>query len=174
MCFGTVPDFTHIFDRQCQISNLTDDEVLFRVREDKIDILIHLGAIGDRPRARVYAGRAAPIQVETACVPLGSSEFDYFWFDRIVVPRKPTMRTMAIWCWLMGHIFVGLPQRGLETETELPFDRHGFITFGSLNRFVKITPLCLEVWSDVLASVPNSRLILKEVNLMKPSFKKGF
>ena len=161
VCFDTVPDFTHIFDRQCQISNLTDDEVLFKVREDKIDILIHLGAIGDRPRARVYAGRAAPIQVEAASLPLGTSEFDYFWFDRSVVPKETFHAYDGAMVLADGPYFCWTAPKRTKTETELPFDRHGFITFGSLNRFVKITPLCLEVWSDVLASVPNSRLILK-------------
>ena len=161
VCFGTVPDFTNVFDRQRQISNLTDEDVLSKVREDRIDILIHLGAIGDRPRARVYAGRAAPIQVEAACVPLGSSEFDYFWFDRSVVPKETFHAYDGAMVLADGPYFCWTAPKRTNTGSELPFDRQGFITFGSLNRFVKVTPICLEVWSDVLASVPNSRLILK-------------
>ncbi len=161
VCFGTVSDFTDVFDHQYQISNLTDEEVLSRVREDKIDILIHLGAIGDRPRVRVYAGRAAPIQVEAASLPLGTSEFDYFWFDRSVVPKETFHAYNGAMVLADGPYFCWTSPINGKNVSDLPFDSQGFITFGSLNRFVKVTPLCLEVWSDVLASVPNSRLILK-------------
>ena len=38
---------------------------------------------------------------------------------------------------------------------------NGFITFGSFNNTGKYNPRVFDVWAQVLASVPNSRLVLK-------------
>ncbi len=41
-----------------------------------------------------------------------------------------------------------------------PANANGFVTFGCLNNLCKVSPGALEVWAEILARVPNSRLIL--------------
>lgn len=43
----------------------------------------------------------------------------------------------------------------------LPAVARGFVTFGSFNALAKVTDKVLELWARVLATVPNSRLVLK-------------
>ena len=38
--------------------------------------------------------------------------------------------------------------------------RNGFVTFGCLNHFCKVNDTVLTLWAQVMAAVPNSRLML--------------
>jgi predicted O-linked N-acetylglucosamine transferase (SPINDLY family) len=42
----------------------------------------------------------------------------------------------------------------------LPAQANGFVTFASFNHFAKVTPKVLQTWSEILAVVPRSRLIM--------------
>ena len=44
---------------------------------------------------------------------------------------------------------------------ELPFKRKGYLTFGSLNNFIKINDEVLNTWIRILKKVKKSRIILK-------------
>ncbi len=46
-----------------------------------------------------------------------------------------------------------------------PFEKNGFITFGSFNHLAKLTDSTIRLWSRVLDAVPNSRLVLKALPL---------
>jgi predicted O-linked N-acetylglucosamine transferase (SPINDLY family) len=42
----------------------------------------------------------------------------------------------------------------------LPFLRNGFVTFGCLNNFMKVSPPTLELWAKVLQANPTARLLM--------------
>jgi predicted O-linked N-acetylglucosamine transferase (SPINDLY family) len=42
----------------------------------------------------------------------------------------------------------------------LPADKNGYVTFGCLNSFSKVNDALLEVWQKILASIPESRMVL--------------
>ena len=50
----------------------------------------------------------------------------------------------------------------------LPFDRNGYITFGSFNVLKKIGSNVITLWSDILSSVPKSKLLMKSPALDCP------
>jgi predicted O-linked N-acetylglucosamine transferase (SPINDLY family) len=54
------------------------------------------------------------------------------------------------------------PIAGLEIAPP-PAAEAGFITFGSLNSFCKITPTVLRTWSEILLAVPDSRLLIHAI-----------
>ena len=41
-----------------------------------------------------------------------------------------------------------------------PSEQNGYVTFGCLNNFVKISPLAIELWGGVMQKVSNSRLLI--------------
>ena len=49
---------------------------------------------------------------------------------------------------------------GMPEVSPPPVRRKGFITFGSLNRFSKVSERVLECWARILVAVPDSRLAL--------------
>ena len=48
---------------------------------------------------------------------------------------------------------------------ELPFLKNKFITFGGINKIIKINDEVIKLWSKILLSIPNSKLFLKNRDL---------
>ena len=67
---------------------------------------------------------------------------------------------------------------GFEYErvyNELPFKKNNYITFGSLNNFMKINEEVLDTWINILKKVENSKIILKSsLYLCEDVLKKRF
>ena len=55
--------------------------------------------------------------------------------------------------------------------TAAPVHRNGYITFASFNNFAKLSPLTIRLWSRILASSPNSRLLIKTQGLQDPGLR---
>ncbi|MDP6999297.1 MAG: hypothetical protein QF569_24710 [Candidatus Poribacteria bacterium] len=53
----------------------------------------------------------------------------------------------------------------------LPAKGNGFLTFGCLNRWQKISAGTLSLWARLLLAIPNSRLILKALQLANESLR---
>ena len=53
----------------------------------------------------------------------------------------------------------------------LPAKGNGFLTFGCLNRWQKISADILSLWARLLLAIPNSRLILKALQLANESLR---
>ena len=42
----------------------------------------------------------------------------------------------------------------------LPAEKNGYITFGSMNQFAKVSTAALDLWSEILTRTPRSRLLI--------------
>jgi predicted O-linked N-acetylglucosamine transferase (SPINDLY family) len=56
------------------------------------------------------------------------------------------------------------PAIGAETRTP-PSRRRGYITFGSFNNFAKISATSIALWAQILAAVPDSKILIKAKGL---------
>jgi predicted O-linked N-acetylglucosamine transferase (SPINDLY family) len=52
---------------------------------------------------------------------------------------------------------------GVGTAAAAPALGRGFVTFGSMNNFIKVSPEAIALWCDILSAVPRSRLIMTNV-----------
>ena len=70
------------------IRELNDSAALAAIRESRIDILVNLNGYFGDGRMRLFAQRAAPVQVNYLGFPgtLGASYIDYIIADRTVLP----------------------------------------------------------------------------------------
>jgi protein O-GlcNAc transferase len=142
---------------------LNDEELAAMVRADGIDILVDLTMHMAHSRLGVFARKPAPVQVTylAYCSTTGLDAMDYRLTDPYLDPPGGDERFYAeqsvrlpetYWCY---HPLTEAPPAG-----ELPAQRAGYVTFGSLNNFCKCNPSTLECWYRLLAAVPNSRLLL--------------
>lgn len=141
----------------------SDEEAAEQIQEDKIDILVDLAGHTAGNRLGVFARKPAPVQVTYLGYgsTTGLPTIDYHlvdawtdpWFQRSFTVEKVFRLPCGFVCFQppATEIAVGPP----------PIQRNGSITFGSFNHLAKTNESVVRIWSELLRSIPNSRLVLK-------------
>ncbi|MDP3137276.1 MAG: hypothetical protein Q8N17_13230 [Burkholderiaceae bacterium] len=157
-------DWTQRFRQACSLwvecAGLDDDALSARIRADGIDILIDLAGHTEGNRLGVFARRSAAVQASWLgyVTTSGLAAMDYrITHDTIDPPGSESHYTerlvrlpRTVWCWQ--------PLQGMPEVSALPMLHRGYVRFGSLNRFSKVTPMVLRAWAAILKSVPQSHL----------------
>ncbi|HEY4248947.1 MAG TPA: tetratricopeptide repeat protein [Lacunisphaera sp.] len=141
---------------------LSDSQVAAMIRQDNIDVLVDLTLHMADHRLGVFADKPAPVQVTWLGYPgtTGVKAIDYRLTDPQLDPTGTdsfyTERSIRLpdgfWCYD--------PLTPEPLVNPLPAGTTGPITFGCLNNFCKVTDAVLDLWAQVLRSVPNSKLLL--------------
>ena len=168
-------------DRWYDIASLDDSQVAGQIRADRVDILVDLALHTGNNRLLVFARRPAPVQVTMLGLPAttGLDTMDYRLTDPYLDPPgvtdgEYTERSIRLphcfWCYQP-------PDEALPVG-ELPARRNGFVTFGCLNQFVKVSRPALQSWIGILQSLPGSRLVIhsqpgSHLNVVRRLFQKG-
>jgi len=144
---------------------LSNDALAARIVADGIDVLVDLAGHTKGNRLLTFARKPAPVQVTWLGYPTttGLAAMDYrlttaevdpegaddFYTERLYrLPR-------TLWCYR--------PAPDVPAAGEAPAHRAGFVTFGSMNNFSKISPATLSLWVELLREVPDSRLLMTGV-----------
>jgi len=94
----------------------------------------------------------------------GLAEMDYLIADRALVPRHTTEQfTERVVC--LPTFFLHPRLDEAPYDPKLPAARNGWITFGSFSNLPKINENVVATWAKVLLAVPESRLLLKYMDL---------
>ena len=149
-------------DAWCDTAGLSDAELAARVAQDRIDVLVDLVMHSGGTRLGTFARKPAPIQATWLAYPgtTGLTRMDYRLTDPVLDPPGQTdhlyteqsIRLESFWCYE--------PPANSPAVGPLPAENNGYVTFGCLNNFVKVNDTVLEVWREILAAVPDSRLVL--------------
>src|SRR5581483_2933965 len=143
---------------------MSDAELADAVNADGIDILVDLSGHSGVARLPVFAQQPAPVQVAWLgyLATTGLTRMQYRLCDRYTDPpgaaerfhTETLVRLPACqWCYR--------PPVGAVPCAEVPpFVRNGFLTFGSFNAALKISPSTRRLWARILERVPGSRLKL--------------
>ena len=167
------------------ILGLTDEAVSDLIRQDQIDILVDLTLHMARNRLLVFARKPAPIQVTWLGYPgtTGLTAMDYRLTDPYLDPlaeeeekeekakkeekaaskdleqgvnscysEKSICLPDTFWCYD--------PRTAAPAVSTLPALHNGYITFGCLNNYCKVTVPTLQLWAAVMCALPTSRLLL--------------
>jgi predicted O-linked N-acetylglucosamine transferase (SPINDLY family) len=140
-----------------------DIEVVSLIEQDNIDILIDLSGHTAGNRLGVFTYKPAPIQITWLgyCATTGIKEIDYLIADECVIPRNEEKYfTEKILRMPDVYFCFSKPEFDIKVE-QLPAIKNGFITFGCFNNASKITDDLIIVWSEILKSIENSKIILK-------------
>jgi predicted O-linked N-acetylglucosamine transferase (SPINDLY family) len=149
-----------LMDAWRDVSQMSDRELIEQIREDQIDILVDFTLHMGGNRLPVFTARPAPIQISFAGYPGGAGirSIDFHLCDRFLLNPAQHSRTQPLaelssfWCYD--------PDGELPPVNELPAQRNGFVTFGSLNSYCKVSPPTVEMWARVLSRVEASRMII--------------
>jgi len=143
---------------------LSDQAVATMIRAHRIDILLVVAGHFDENRLAVAGWRAAPIQITAYDgATSGLAAMDYALLDAIGSPSDSRERWVETRVHLPSFL-VFEPPDDAPPVGPLPALAAGHVTFGSFNNPAKITPSVVALWSQVLARLPDARLILKCAN----------
>ncbi|MDD2850965.1 MAG: tetratricopeptide repeat protein [Desulfuromonadaceae bacterium] len=147
-----------------EIAGITDTEACAMIRNDEIDILIDLSGHSGEHRLSLFALRPAPIQATWIGYPdtTGLPGMDYRITDFKADPPGLTehLHTEKLLRLPISFLCYN-PGRDFPREGEAPVTRNGYVTFGSMSNFSKINEPLLDIWCHILASVPDSQLVLR-------------
>ncbi len=151
-------------------TRLSDQELAQQIRFDHIDILIDCAGHTEGNRLSVFGLRPAPLQLTWLGYPntTGLTNMDYRLTDTFADPEEKRETDIHYTEHLlrMPRSFLCFqPLDAMPDISSLPMQLNGHVTFGCLNNFSKLTPTVLQLWAEILAAVPNSRLILKAAQL---------
>ena len=146
------------------ISKLLAVEAAKKIHSDEIDILFDPSGHTANNCLEIMAYKPAPIQM---CGigwfdSTGMKTIDYFLTDVYVDPygSNDEYFTEKLLRLPYSHFCYYLTMTQTQT-LPAPFPANGYITFGTLNKFAKITDKMLGAWAEILRKVPQSRLFLK-------------
>jgi predicted O-linked N-acetylglucosamine transferase (SPINDLY family) len=144
------------------ILGFRDDRVAELVRGDQIDILVDLAMHSGNNRLLAFARKPAPVQVTYLAYAstTGLSAIDYRLTDPYLDPPGQEEHYSEESIRLPENYWCYQPHRAMTEVQPLPAIKNGYITFGCLNNFGKVTESALRLWSQILRANPNSRLLL--------------
>ena len=170
LCYSDAEKPDHVTGRMKQLAEnwretrkLSDLQLDELIRNDQIDILVDLRGHAADNRLTLFARKPAPVQINMVGYfnTTGLSAMDYRLTDMHMDPPAQTEHLNvekliridpSCWCYT--------PEPGAPDVAEPPFLKNGYITFGSLNKIVKVSEPCGKLWARVLEAAPTSRLLL--------------
>jgi protein O-GlcNAc transferase len=158
-------------DHWTNTAGWTDITLEKQIRADRIDILVDLRGHAAHNRMTLFARKPAPVQLNMVGYfdTTGLATMDWRITDEHqdppgVTDQYHTERLARIpntcWCYTADS--------DAPEVAELPAITKGYVTFGSLNKIIKVTEPCAKLWARVLEAVPRSRLVLV-VNAVDPA-----
>jgi predicted O-linked N-acetylglucosamine transferase (SPINDLY family) len=151
------------FDLFNNISSFSNKDCATQIFSDKIDILIDMSGYSNQTRLPLFKQKVAPIQVSWAAwlATTGIEEIDYIIGDPIVTPEEhkdfyieKILQLPNIWCHLSTSDIKQI------STSHTPAIDNNYITFGSFNNMNKIYNKVIEVWSQILSLVLNSKILI--------------
>jgi protein O-GlcNAc transferase len=154
----------HVAHWNCVFA-LSDEELAAKVQADGIDILVDLTGHTARNRLLTFARKPAPIQCGWIGY-LGTSglrSIDYYLADRHFLPPGEFDRYFTEKIAYLPAVAPFQPNPDAPGINPLPALTTGQLTFGSFSRISKLNPRVVALWSQLLRTLPESRMLVAAV-----------
>jgi predicted O-linked N-acetylglucosamine transferase (SPINDLY family) len=161
---GVTHQLQALADDWQNVVGVGDARLADQIRGDRIDILVDLALHTAHNRLLVFARKPAPVQATMLGMPAttGLATMDYRITDSYLDPpgtgdeaytEESIRLPHCYWCFQ--------PPEAALPVSELSARSRGFITFGCLNHFAKVSPGALTVWCSILHALPTARLVIQ-------------
>ncbi|HEX5458629.1 MAG TPA: tetratricopeptide repeat protein [Steroidobacteraceae bacterium] len=152
------------FERFIPLADKSDEEIAALARSLEIDVAVDLGGYTQHARPRIFALRAAPVQVSYLGYlgTMGADFMDYLLADEVLVPREQRRHYSERIAYLPSYQANDTRRPVSDrvfTRAELGLPASGFV-FCCFNASYKVTPETFASWMRILAAVPGSSLLL--------------
>lgn len=181
ICYATTRNndgVTRRFQSLCHLwreaHGLSANEFAELIRNDGVDILVDVAGHTSGNRLDVFAQRAAPVQVTYLGYPNGTGlrTMDYRITDSISDPPQSADMLYREQLLRIDPVFLTFePPNGSGEVAGAPCEKNGYVTFGSFNKFSKLSNRTISAWVQILEQVPTARLVLKAGGLEDPEEK---
>jgi predicted O-linked N-acetylglucosamine transferase (SPINDLY family) len=152
------------FDRFIDVSDRSDSEVVETARHLGIDVAVDLGGFTEHARPKIFALRAAPIQVSYIGYlgTMGAPYMDYLLADSTIIPAEDRQHYSEAIIYLPSYQVNDSKRPQAEralTREELGLPDTGFV-FSCFNANYKIMPDTFAAWMRILLRVKGSSFFL--------------
>lgn len=161
-------EFTDFYRRGIEhfidVSNLSAEELAKKIHDDEIDIAFDLAGHTGYNGLPALAYRPALVQISGIgyMSTTGLKAIDYFITDEVLDPPNQNREQFFSEKFLYMPAQLSYARReDLPTSNGAPCVKNGYVTFGTICRYMKITDAMLAVWSEILRRVPTAKLIMR-------------
>ena len=174
--------FINSFDTFLDCSKKSYVDIVDQSRKLKVDLAIDLAGFTTDSKIKIFANRAAPIQVNFLGYPstLGINH-DYIIADLELIPKEKREFYFEKIIYMPNTYLPIYNNFNLGSKIKNDFNREKFnFVFVNFNHHARITPIIFNSWINILKKVENSVLILNqgitkysEENLIKEAIRKN-
>lgn len=161
-------EFTELYKRSVEhfvdVSDLTAAQLAQKIHDDEIDIAVDLAGHTGYNGLPALAYRPAPVQISGIgyMSTTGLKAIDYFITDSVLDPPNQNREQFFAEKFLYMPAQFSYAQRlDLPASNGAPCVKNGYVTFGTICRYSKITDDMLAVWTEILNRVPNAKLLMR-------------
>ncbi len=160
-------------DRWHSVVDLTDQALADTIRKSQIDILVDLSGHTKWNRLLMFALRPSPIQATWLgyLSTTGLTAMDYRITDGYLDPEGETEHLHTETLYRLPHHSCFRPSPQSPPVSALPASTTGYITFGSMNQWPKVSDEVKDAWASLLRHVDRSRLLIVARGGQNPVFR---
>ena len=155
------------------IAKLNHEDAAKTIHADKIDILADFAGHTANNPMMILAYKPAPVIITGVgyMSTTGLKTVDYIISDKIIEPPENGGKYLTEKpLYLTSHFSYSFYRDDPPASVGAPCAKKGFVTFGSFNKYNKLTDEMLSSWRDILRQTPNSRLLLKSFGFEEEDF----
>jgi predicted O-linked N-acetylglucosamine transferase (SPINDLY family) len=184
-CYSTVKDLNGPFNKMIRESSYVYKDFHRQelqskdIASDNIDILLEVNAVSHH--ASILSERPARLQISwldsvyALGMPPAPQSIDFAVVDPYIQPKNPSFAVHkplimpSTWVvWGSHHPLLW------SIELGIPEDKNGYITFGTMNSVMKLTPEVIAIWAQIMMMVPNSRFLYVRPETAASTMRQNF
>lgn len=169
-CYSKNPqddEYTELYKKSVEhfvnVQRLSAWELAKKIHDDEIDIAFDLAGHTGCNGLPALAYRPAPVQICGVgyMSTTGLKAIDYFVTDEVLDPTGEHDKFFSEKLLYMPAQFSYARREDVPPPDNAPCVKNGYVTFGTICRYSKITDEMLMIWTEILNRVPNAKLLMR-------------